>query len=108
MTLPLEHYVAHADDLADRVVKHGSGAFETLPPEFIDLFHKGRDYKRAKELSENHRQFGMLTAKDEDEERGTRLAFAKAYKALDDSAPPRPPEEQAILDIWQTIRATNQ
>lgn len=107
MTQPLEHYVEHADNYAQKVVNHWGqcgGDKHEFPKEFKALCDKAHRYREAKGLADNHRQFNHLTASDEAKENEARLEFAKAYKSLDDSAPPPSPQDKAILDNWKMFR----
>lgn len=90
MTQPLEHYIEHADELAQQVVNvwgtyTTSGDGDKLTPQFKSLFDKACRYRDAKHTADNHRRFSLLTKDEEIEEKETTLAFAEAYKALDDS-----------------------
>ncbi|MFZ0639908.1 MAG: hypothetical protein WAN33_13025 [Candidatus Acidiferrales bacterium] len=83
----MDHYIEHADELAQRVMNFWGSSHQTLPADFMETFDKACCYQRARDLAANHRQFGSLTSAEGAEERETRIAFAKSYKARDDSAP---------------------
>ena len=105
---PLEFYIEHAEELAQNVVNHWGANFdaqEKLPDEFKDLLAETFPFREAKTLADNHRQFNMLTPQDEAKEKETRVAFAKAFKLLDDAAPdPYSPKERALLNAWKAMK----
>jgi hypothetical protein len=83
---PLETYLAHAEQLAQEVVnawgtnvEPGNASF--LADDFMDLFHKACDYRDAKEIAQNHREFHVLTEKEEEAEKASLNLFAETYKA---------------------------
>ena len=83
---PLEEYLEHADELAQRVVdaweanaRAGKTAF--LTTRFKALVDSACFYKNARRLADNHREYNVLSEQDEAEEKATREAFAIAYKA---------------------------
>jgi hypothetical protein len=85
--MELDHYVEHADELAQSVVNFWGSSHHKLPSDFMEVFEKACCYQRARDLAANRRQFGSLTSAEEAEEREARIAFARNYKALDDAAP---------------------
>jgi hypothetical protein len=94
MAKPLEWYIENADELAQKVVNvwgpyAQAGQQDALGPEFLAVFDKACRHKEAKDLADNHREFGMLSVGDETRERDARIAFAEAYKAQDDVAAAR-------------------
>jgi hypothetical protein len=86
MPRPLEEYLEHADELAQIVVNAWgaivtTGGGDSLTPEFKDLFEKTCFYRTAKRTADNHREHNMKHEVAATEERESRLAFARAYKA---------------------------
>jgi hypothetical protein len=83
---PLEEYLEHADDLAQRVVDTWRANVPAsnaplLTIGFKDLVHKACLYKNARRLADNHRKHNVLSEQGEAEEKVTREAFELAYKA---------------------------
>jgi hypothetical protein len=83
---PLEEYLEHADDLAQRAVETWevnaqAGKASFLTTQFKVLVNKACLYKNARRLADNHRTHNVLSEEDEIEEKVTREAFALAYKA---------------------------
>ena len=82
---PLEEYVQRADELAYEVVHAWvvnvkAGNSEYLTPEFKGVFDKAFEYRQAKKLADNHRQFGIVTEEEAAVERTLREVFAAAYR----------------------------
>jgi hypothetical protein len=107
---PLEWHLEHADELADRVFAHWGSVVsadpkvaDKLPPEFMDRFYKAERYKKA---CDRVRECGLLSAKDEAEVKEARLAFARAYKAADDSAAADLSSyDRAVLNLSKAMKA---
>ena len=83
---PLEEYLEHADELAQRVVdaweanaQAGKAAF--LTTRFKALVDSACLYKNARRLADNHREHNVLSEHDEAGEKLTRELLALAYKA---------------------------
>lgn len=81
---PLENYIKHADELAQEVVNAWGGHVSAgnaarLTAEFKVLFDAACEYRNAKQLADNRREFNMLSEQEAAKEKATREAFAKAY-----------------------------
>ena len=107
----LDRYLEHADELAQTVVNHWgpyaqAGHLDALTPQFMALFDKACRYREAKGTADNRREFNSLTPQVEAAEKEARLAFAKAYKTLDDSAAGSlSPWDKAALDTWRAMKS---
>lgn len=82
-----EANLQYADEFAQNVVnawgqnmRAGNGPL--LSEDFKVLLDKACNYRQAKQLADNHREFGMLSAKDAQEETDTRLELVQAYIAF--------------------------
>jgi len=87
---PLEIYLEQVDKLAQDVVNAwglnvSAGNAADLTPEFKSLLDKACNYQSAKRTADNHREFGILTERDEAELQAKRLAFAEEYKIFDET-----------------------
>jgi hypothetical protein len=87
--LSLEECLEQADKLAQEVmdasgvnVQTGNAALSTV--QFKVLLDSACRYRDARRFADNHRQFNVLGEQAEAQERATRQAFAKAYKAFDE------------------------
>ena len=85
MNVPLEEYLKNADRLAQDVInvwcinmQAGNGPL--LSTEFKMVLDKTCEYRTAKSIADNQREFDALPEQKAAEERDTRIAFAKAYK----------------------------
>ncbi|MGA8222401.1 MAG: hypothetical protein WB780_12160 [Candidatus Acidiferrales bacterium] len=83
---PLEKYIEQAPELAQDVVnawgKVVTAGRRDFTAEFRDLFDKACNYRRAKAISENHREFSMLTERDAAEEVVALSTFAITCKTV--------------------------
>ncbi len=84
-TSSLEKYLEHADELAQDVVNAwgsnvSAGNASKLTPDFKALFETACRYRTAKQIADNHREFGMLSEQWAAREKEAREAFARAYK----------------------------
>ncbi|MHB8410898.1 MAG: hypothetical protein ACYDDI_03010 [Candidatus Acidiferrales bacterium] len=87
---PLQWYIERADELAQKVVNDWcrfaeAGNVDTLTSESKELNELADAYRKIKQWNNHHRKIDVLTSDDEEREKEARLAFAEAYKALDDS-----------------------
>jgi hypothetical protein len=64
-------------------VQAGNAAL--LIAQFKVLLDNACRYRDARRLADNHRQFNVLGEQAEGQEKATRQAFAKAYKAFDEA-----------------------
>lgn len=76
-----------ADVLAQQIVNAWgvnvtAGNAERLTTEFKALFEKTCDYRRAKRLADNRREFDMLTDNLAVKERVSRREFLEAYRSF--------------------------
>lgn len=87
--LSLEECLEQADKLAQEVVNAWganvqAGNAAPSSPRFKVLLDSACRYRDARKLADNHRQFNVLGDQAEAQEKATRQAFAKAYKAFDE------------------------
>jgi hypothetical protein len=86
MDRPLDAYLKQADDLAQDVVNAwGSNCYAgnyDFKPEFLALLDKACNYRTAKIIADNHREFNILSERTAAEEQETRLEFAEKYKTF--------------------------
>jgi hypothetical protein len=84
---PIEWYLEHADELAQKVVDAwGLNIQPDEPPSFTDdfkgLFDKAYRYRQATRQADERRQSNTLSQADVTDEKAARQAFAEAYKAF--------------------------
>jgi hypothetical protein len=83
----LEHQLRDADELAQEVVNawgvnSAAGNAALFTPEFLNLLDKACLYRDLKSVADNHREFNILSEREEADERKAMQAFVLAYKAL--------------------------
>lgn len=84
-TASLEGCIERADELAQEVVNawgiHASaGNASRLTADFQSLFDKACEYRTAKDIANNHRDFGVLSEAEACREKAARESFARAFK----------------------------
>ena len=84
---PIEWYLEHADELAQKVVDAWEPNIQPgEPPSFTEdlkaLFNKAYRYIEAKRQADDRRQSNTLSEADVSEEKAARRAFAEAYEAF--------------------------
>lgn len=83
----LDDHERRADEWAQKVVDAWgmnveAGNAALLTDEFKALLDLACRYRDAKSIADNHRQFSMLSDRDEAEVGRTRRAFVEAYRAF--------------------------
>ena len=86
-TQPIDWYLEHADELAQKVVDAWEPTIQPgAPPSFTEdlkaLFNKAYRYRQAKRQADDRRQSNTLSEADVTEEKASRRAFAEAYRAF--------------------------
>jgi hypothetical protein len=84
---PLEKYLEQADKLAQDVVNAWgvnmqAGNGDMLSPDFKALLDKACQYRTAKSIADNHREFNILSERTAAEEQESRLEFSETYKTF--------------------------
>jgi hypothetical protein len=87
--ITIEQCVEHVDAIAQDVVNRWAmwtkaGHNEALTPEFNEVLELAFQYRDAKELADNRREFNVLSEKVTAREAAKREAFAQAYKQYSD------------------------
>jgi hypothetical protein len=87
---PIEDYIEHADALAQDVVNAwginvSAGNSASLTESFKALFETAAQYRTAKQVADNRREFNLLSEEEAAKEKETRETFARAYKKHWDS-----------------------
>lgn len=83
---PIEYYVEHADELAQKVVDDWEKNMQARSAEFQALFDNASQYLIAKRVADKRRGEADLERPDAVEENATLRAFAEAYKRYDERA----------------------
>jgi hypothetical protein len=83
-TSSLKACLERADELAHDVVNVWNRSISAdFSPEFKTILHKTFLYLTAKKKADDHRAFGILTERDETEEKAARIVFcASVLKVL--------------------------
>jgi len=87
--ITVEQCVEHVDEIVQQVINSWAmvtkaGHNEDLTPEFKEVFELACQYRDAKRLADNHREFNMLSEEDAARETAKRDEFAQAYKQYSD------------------------
>ncbi len=81
---PIEYYMEHADELAQKVEDGWEINSRASNTEFQDVFDKASQYLVVKRVEDKRRGQKDLERPDAVEEGATKLAFAKAYKNFEE------------------------
>jgi len=85
----IEQRAEHVDEIVQQVINTWgmytqTGHNQDLTPEFREVFELACQYRDAKRLADNHREFNMLSEEDAARETSKRDAFTQAYKNYSD------------------------